>query len=86
MEAFQITLIIALVLAAAELLTGSFIMLGLALGGCAVAITQWLGGGMSINRDLLVFAVASLLAFVACRRIFRKTQDQQDAANDVNRY
>jgi len=86
MEPFQITLLLAIALAVGELLTGSFILLGLAIGAAVVAGLQWLGGGLNLNRDLLVFAVASLLAFVVCRRFFRRKDDQQDTAGDVNRY
>ncbi len=86
MEPFQITLIIAFALAAGELITGSFILLGLGIGALAVALAQWVGGGMSINRDLLIFAASSLAAFVACRRLFRRSGDQQDNRGDINRY
>lgn len=86
MEAFQVTLILAFALAACELLTGSFVLLGLGVGALVVAVTQWASGGMSINRDLLTFAGSSLVAFVACRRLFQKDDDQQNSSGDVNRY
>lgn len=86
MEAFQITLIIAFVLAACELLTGAFVMLGLGFGALVVAAVQWLGGGLHVNRDLLIFAISAAAAFVAFRKLFRRKDDQQDSATDVNRY
>jgi membrane protein implicated in regulation of membrane protease activity len=52
MDAYQWTLIAALVLGMAELLTGSFVLLGLAVGALAAGLVQWLAGGVSLNRDL----------------------------------
>ena len=86
MEAYQWTLIAALVLGMAELLTGSFLLLGLAVGALAAGLVQWLTGGLSLNRDLLVFALVSVLSFLAFRKIFRKDDDHQGADTDVNRY
>lgn len=86
MEAYQWTLIAALVLGMAELLTGSFVLLGLAVGALAAGLVQWLTGGLSLNRDLLVFALVSVLSFLAFRKMFRKADDHQSADTDVNRY
>jgi membrane protein implicated in regulation of membrane protease activity len=86
MEAYQWTLIAALVLGMAELLTGSFLLLGLAVGALAAGLVQWLTGGLSLNRDLLVFALVSVLSFLAFRKMFRKADDHQSADTDVNRY
>ena len=85
MEAYQWTLIAALVLGMAELLTGSFLLLGLAVGALAAGLVQWLTGGLSLNRDLLVFALVSVLSFLAFRKMFRKADDHQSADTDVNR-
>ena len=86
MEAYQWTLIAALVLGMAELLTGSFLLLGLAVGALAAGLVQWLTGGLSLNRDLLVFALVSVMSFLAFRKMFRKADDHQSADTDVNRY
>ena len=86
MEAYQWTLIAALVLGMAELLTGSFLLLGLAVGALAAGLVQWLTGGLSLNRDLLVFALVSVLSFLSFRKMFRKADDHQSADTDVNRY
>jgi membrane protein implicated in regulation of membrane protease activity len=86
MDAYQWTLIAALVLGMAELLTGSFVLLGLAVGALAAGLVQWLAGGVSLNRDLLIFALVSVLSFLAFRKIFRKADDHQGADTDVNRY
>ncbi len=87
METYQISLLLAVVLAIAEVLTLSFILLGLSVGMLAVAMLQYLGGGLSLGRDVLVFALASLLAILLFRRIFRKRSDQQVLEqDDINRY
>jgi membrane protein implicated in regulation of membrane protease activity len=86
MDAYQWTLIAALVLGMAELLTGSFVLLGLAVGALAAGLVQWAAGGVSLNRDLLIFALVSVLSFLAFRKIFRKADDHQSADTDVNRY
>lgn len=86
MEPYQIALVVAFVLAVAELLTGAFVLLGLSVGALAVAATQWWSGTFVLNRDLLVFALCSLSAFVIFRKVFRKPEDQQASTEDVNRY
>ena len=86
MEPYQITLVVAFVLAAAELLTGAFVLLGLSVGALAVAATQWWTGALVINRDLLIFSLFALAAFVVFRKVFRKPQDQHASTEDVNRY
>ncbi len=86
MEPYQIALVVAFVLALAELLTGAFVLLGLSFGALVVAAIQWWSGSAVLNRDLLIFALCSLVAFVLFRKIFRKPEDQQASSDDVNRY
>ena len=57
-----------------------------AVGALAAGLVQWLAGGVSLNRDLLIFALVSVLSFLAFRKIFRKADDHQSADTDVNRY
>ncbi len=86
MDAYQITFIVAFALGMAELVTGAFLFLGLAIGALAVALLQWLAGGYNLNRDLLLFAVVSTTAFVLLRKFFARKADQHEAKEDVNRY
>ena len=86
MQAYQISLIVAFVLGMVELATGAFIFLGMAIGAACVALTQWLLGDFSINRDLLIFAIVSTLAFVLLRAYFAKAKDQKKSTEDVNQY
>lgn len=86
MEPYQITFIVAFALGMAELVTGAFLFLGLAIGALAVALMQWVAGAYSLNRDLLLFALVSTAAFVLLRKFFARQADQQAAEEDVNRY
>lgn len=86
MDAYQITFILAFVLGMAELLTGAFLFLGMAIGAVAVALLQWATSGHALNRDLLVFAVVSAVASVLLRRWFTRPGDQATHKDDVNQY
>lgn len=87
MDAWQVSIVIAVVLAIGELLSLSFILLGFSLGMLVVALFQGLTGGFSPARDLLVFAVASLVAVMVCRKVFGRRTDQHTLEqDDINRY
>jgi membrane protein implicated in regulation of membrane protease activity len=86
MQAWQISLILAAVLAIAEVLTLSFILLGFAIGMALVALLQFFGDGYSAVRDISVFAIGSLVATLAFRTVFKRRRDQSEATEDVNRY
>ncbi len=87
MDAWQISLILAFLLAIAELLTLSFGLLGMAVGMLTVAALQYWGDGLSLNRDILAFALASAAAFIAVRAVFRRRSDQRKLdQDDINQY
>ncbi len=86
LEPHQSTLILAFVLALVEVMTGAFLFLGMAVGALLVAAVQWATGEWVLNRDLLVFAVASVAAFATFRKVFKKPADQSEETNDVNQY
>ncbi|WP_413854801.1 NfeD family protein [Albidovulum sp.] len=57
------------VLAILEILVSGFILLGFAIGAALTGLLLWLGVlGGSLATLILVFAVASLLAWLALRR------------------
>ena len=74
MDAYQISLIISVVLAIAEVMTLSFILLGFSIGMLAVSGVQYVFDGYNLNRDVMVFAVVSVVSFVALRKVFKKIQ------------
>jgi membrane protein implicated in regulation of membrane protease activity len=87
MDAWQISLIVGVLLAIAELLTLSFGLLGMAVGMVAVAAIQFFADGWSLSRDVIVFAVASAVAFLIFRAVFRRKSDQQKLEqDDINQY
>ena len=87
MQAWQISLILAAVLAIAEVLTLSFILLGLSVGMVLVAIVQYWSEGFQVGRDLAIFALGALIAVVTFRMLFRRRRDlDRSIDEDVNRY
>jgi membrane protein implicated in regulation of membrane protease activity len=87
MEAYQVSLIIAFGLAMVELFTLSFLLLGFGVGMLGVALLQYVFDGLSVNRDVMVFALVSLLSFMVFRRLFKNKTDQKTLGeDDVNQY
>lgn len=65
------------VLAILEILVSGFILLGFAIGAALTGLLLWLGVlGGSFATLILVFAVASLLAWLALRRVVGVRQGQ----------
>ena len=86
-EPYQISLIASFILAIIELTSFSFIFLSMALGMLTVALCQYVTGMNSVNRDLMVFALASIgSAFMI--NYFNRTKklSRYDEHEDVNRY
>ena len=87
MDAYQISLIISFVLAIAEVMTLSFILLGFSIGMLVVSGVQYLFDGYSLNRDLMVFAVVSVVSFLVLRKLFKKSSDVKPLReDDINQY
>jgi membrane protein implicated in regulation of membrane protease activity len=87
MEIYQITIIFGIIFVILELFTFNFIFLGMGAASFIVAIVQYLQGGFSINRDLLIFTIFTLVTILVSRKIFKKKADQQLASeDDVNQY
>lgn len=87
MEPFQISLLVGIALAIAELMTLSFLFLGMAVAAWMVALLQYLFGDFNFNRDVLVFAVASVVFFLVFRKIFKRQIDSEELqGQDINHY
>ena len=87
METYQISIIAGIVLVIIELFTFTFIFIGLGIAMFAVSIVQFFFDGLSVNRDLMIFAIVSLISIVAIRKIFKKQSDQNLPTNDdINQY
>ena len=77
----------ALALGILELLLPGFIFLGFSIGALAVAILLFLDGGLvsSLPALLLIFAILSLAAWLALRRIFSLPKGQvKTFDHDIN--
>jgi membrane protein implicated in regulation of membrane protease activity len=86
LELYQITLVISLLLVVAEIMTGTFFLLGLAVGVGALVPIHLFTGEISWGRDLIVVATFSAFAFILLRRIFKKPADSELITSDVNKY
>lgn len=87
MEPYQIALILGIGLAIAELLTLTFLFLGMAVAAWVVAALEYVTGYFSFNRDILVFALTSALFFVLFRKFFKRPSDTETLqSQDINHY
>jgi membrane protein implicated in regulation of membrane protease activity len=88
MEPYQISLVIAIVLALTEVLTLTFIFLGFSAAFLVVALFQYLSGAYELNRDIVIFSAFSILFILIFRRMFRRKSDQNrmGTEDDVNSY
>ena len=87
MEFYQLSITVAIVLVILEMLTGTFILLGFGFGALFVGFFQFMFNGLSVNRDLLVFAIVSLISIYLLRRFFKSNSDQKKLIEeDINQY
>jgi membrane protein implicated in regulation of membrane protease activity len=87
MEFYQISIILGIVCLITEMLTFTFIFLGVGVAFFSVSTAQYFFDGLSINRDILIFAIVSFAAILMARGLFKKKLDQKTAnENDINQY
>jgi hypothetical protein len=87
MEMYQISIIAGIVLVIIELFTFTFIFIGFGIAMFTVSIVQFFLDGLSVNRDLMIFALVSLISIFAIRTIFKKQSDQKKLVeDDINQY
>ena len=86
MHPYELALAVAVVLAALEVITGTFIFLGFCLGSLVAAGVEFLSGKFSFGRDALLFAAVGVLAIIALRLAFGHPGDTTHAKGDVNDY
>ena len=83
---WQITLIIAGILAALEMASGAnMFLLGLSIGALLTSLVQYIRGDIAII-DFFIFAVTGLISIIALRRFFRLHQKTEVAKDDINTY
>ena len=71
---------------AMELVTGLFVFLSFAIGLFLVAGADIIFHKFNLERDVLFFAVGSIVSFVAFRIIFRIRGDSKVNDGDINEY
>ena len=86
LELYQATLAIALFLVVAEMMTGTFFLLGLAIGFGALVPIYLHTGKMHFGRDLIIVGVVTGFSFALLRQFFKKTADTLSSDDDINTY
>ena len=87
MEFYQISIIIGISFIIIEMFTLTYIFLGMGIASFAVALIQYLFDGLSVNRDLMIFSIVSVIVILASRKFFKRKSDQSVLTeNDVNQY
>jgi membrane protein implicated in regulation of membrane protease activity len=87
MQIYQISLIVAIVLAVTELLTLTFIFLGMSVAMLCVAALQYVTADFNWGREVIVFIVASVTVTLIFRKLFKKQTDQTTLkGDDINQY
>lgn len=87
MEYYQISIIAGFALIILEMVTYTFIFLGLGIGALAVAFFQYIFIDFSIGRDSIVFAFFSLLSILIFRKLFKGNNDEKKLKEeDINQY
>jgi membrane protein implicated in regulation of membrane protease activity len=87
MEFYQISIIVGISFILIEMFTLTYIFLGIGIASFAVALVQYLFDGMSFNRDLMIFAIVSVIVILTSRKIFkRKSEQSMSTENDVHQY
>jgi membrane protein implicated in regulation of membrane protease activity len=87
MDIYQISIVVAIVFAITELLTLTFIFLGMSVAMFCVATIQYFTGTFSWPREVIVFVVASVAVTLLFRKIYRNKTDQTMLKDDdINQY
>ncbi len=88
MDAYQFSIIIAIIFAFGELLTGTFIFISFAAAMLLIATFQFFAGDFNLNRDVAAFILLSLFFVIFFRGLFRGEKDktQLNANDDINNY
>jgi membrane protein implicated in regulation of membrane protease activity len=71
-----------------EMITGTLIFVGCAVGVLPVVLTLYITDTVVWERDLALFAMVSVITFMGLRKYFKKPGDQTQSHRneDINRY
>lgn len=83
---FEITLVIGVALLCLEMLTATYVSLSLGIGVLGASLAEAVAGDFVLNRDMLIFGGATIIAFIALRLVFGRRGDVKIADGDVNQF
>lgn len=88
MEHYQISLLLAAILAIAEITFYTFIFLSFSLSLVLIALVQYLSNDFSLNREIILFSLFSIVFVTLFRKFFYGKRDHKkiDGDDDVNMY
>jgi membrane protein implicated in regulation of membrane protease activity len=86
MALYQITIALAILMVVIEIFTTTFLFLGFGVGLLVLVPIHYFTDTFSFGKDAVIFSIASLIAFVFFRKIFRHKGDMQNTKKDVNQY
>lgn len=85
-ELYQWTLFLAFMLLVIEMLSGTFIFLGFAIGLLPLVFIHYFTEEVNWGRDLAIFSIVSAIALFMSRKFFRKHGDTKVQEQDINNY
>jgi membrane protein implicated in regulation of membrane protease activity len=86
MELYQWTIVALLGCLIAELLTGEFLFLGMAISLVPIGIIHATTDEFAFSRDFIILAVGTAIAAYALRRAFRHKGDANGTKKDISKY
>ena len=81
-DAYQITLIIAIIAIILEMLTGTLLLFSVAFSFVIVSIFQFVSNGLDINRDLIIFSISMGVSIIFLRKTYKKKTDTSRLKDD----
>lgn len=85
-QPYEITLGLAALMLAIELLTGVFSVVCLSPALLIVGGVEFIFHDFSLFRDCFIFVVVAVLSSLAVRLIFKKSGDSKSVTSDINDY
>lgn len=83
---FEVSLALGVTLLCLEMLTATYVSLSLGIGLLGTSLIEVIMGGFSIDRDVLVFGIATVLSFILLRKVFGRKGDTNVIDGDVNQF
>lgn len=85
-QSFEITLFFGVLFLCIEIITSTYISLSFGIGLLGVSIVEIIMGGFSIDRDIFIFLLTTILTFVGLRKLFGRKGDSIVVKGDINQF